>query len=320
MEPLVSVICLCYNHEKYLIEALNSVLNQTYPHLEVIVVDDFSTDASASLLKEYADKHPELLLILHQINTGNCRAFNEALALSTGEFIIDFATDDVMLPTKIADQVNTFAQLDETYGVVYTDAELINDASTAIGYFYQRNKSGRITSRTPSGYVFTDILSYAFLCPPTLMFRRALLTELNGYDETLAYEDFDVWVRSGQRWQYYFLNKVLMKRRLHTASLSHQLYKPGDKQLQSTVKICRKAQQLVRTEAEKKALIIRVKSEIRQAFSTGNFSETGKFFQILEELTSLSILYRLIKMMNRQEIKVNGVRKWYYRYVYDYKN
>ncbi|MGV3587153.1 MAG: glycosyltransferase family 2 protein [Adhaeribacter sp.] len=317
MQPLVSIICLCYNHRLYLPEALASVQNQTYPNLEIIIVDDASTDGSAEWLTNYCQQHPQIKYIQHTQNTGNTRAFNEAFKLSAGEFIIDFATDDVLFPNRVTEQVKAFQGLDQTYGVVYTDAKLIDEKSKLIGHFYQRDAQGNVISRTPSGYVFTDILKYAFLCPPTLMFRRSLLEKTGGYDETLAYEDFDVWVRSAQEFQFYFLDKILTRRRVHAASLSHQLYTPGDKQLASTVIICRKAQKLIRTSAEKEALIIRVKSELRQAVFTQNFPEARELVRLLEELTHLNWPYHLLKWAAGSEIRLGFIRKWYYHWVYN---
>lgn len=317
MQPLVSIICLCYNHKPYLPEALESVVQQTYPNLEIILVDDASTDGSKEWLEAYCQQHPQIKYIQHTQNTGNTRAFNEAFRLSSGEFIIDFATDDVMVPQRVADQVQAFQEIDQSYGVIYTDAELIDERSQVIGYYYRRDAQGKVITRPPFGYVFTQILLKAFLCPPTLMFRRVLLEKTGGYDETLAYEDFDVWVRSAQNFQFYFLDKILTRRRVHNSSLSHKLYTPGDNQLASTVIICRKAQQLVRTPAEKSALVVRVKSELRQAIFTHNFLEARQLMDLLEELTQLDWRYAFLKWIAAREIRLGFIRRWYYKLVYN---
>lgn len=312
MQPLVSVICLCYNHSQFLWEGLDSVRSQTYPHLEIIVVDDASTDNSPALLQQYQKQHPEIKLILHRQNTGNCRAFNEALALAAGEYIIDFATDDVLLPGRVTEQVQAFQQLDSSYGVIYTDAELINEKSQFISNFYKRDKKGKILSRTPSGYILADILRSSFICPPTLMFRRILLEKLKGYDETLAYEDFDIWVRSAPFFQFYYLDKILTRRRLHPHSLSRQLYKPGDKQLISTVKICHKALNLVQTPAEQHALVVRIKSEFRQALFSENFPESRALILLLQQLNSLNKAYVFLKWLAYKQVPLGFIRRWYY--------
>ena len=110
-EPsLVTVVCLCYNHENFIKEALDSILDQTYKRVEVILIDDYSTDNSLNILTEYSYKY-NWELIVNVKNKGNCKSFNKGLARARGEFIIDFATDDILLPTRIEEQVNIFQKL-----------------------------------------------------------------------------------------------------------------------------------------------------------------------------------------------------------------
>ena len=211
MIPLVTVVCLSFNHARFLEEALDSVLVQTHPRVEIIVVDDASTDNSAVLIKQYADRHParEIQVLLLPENGGNCAAFNRALALSKGDFLVDFATDDVMLPTRLSEQVAAFQQLDASYGVVYTDCELISEEGQHVRYHYRRDEQGRLASFAPCGDVFAAVLGHYFISTPTMMMRRTVLETLGGYDEALAYEDFDFWVRSARKYQYFYLDKIL---------------------------------------------------------------------------------------------------------------
>src|SRR5690554_6116465 len=104
MQPLVSVICLCHNHERFLEEAIDSVLDQTYPNIEIIVVDDASTDGSKALLKDICVKN-NLPFIDIAENIGNCAAFNKGFSVAKGKYVIDFAMDDVMMPERIEKQV-----------------------------------------------------------------------------------------------------------------------------------------------------------------------------------------------------------------------
>lgn len=316
MQPLVSVICLCYNHARFLAEALDSVLNQTYPNLQIIAVDDASTDNSPAILQEYQSRYPQIKLILHQKNTGNCRAFNNALAVATGQYIIDFATDDVLLPDRISQQVTAFEALDPSYGVLYTDAELIDESSRFIRYFYPRNSQGQVQPEPPTGDVFADILRRSFLCPPTMIFRREVYERLNGYDATLAYEDFDFWVRASREFKFFYLDAVTTRRRLHPHSLSRQAYKPHDKQLASTVKVCEKAMILIRTETEKQALVMRMRSELRQAYFTHNFQEADKLLILLTQLEKLPASYRLLQWLNQRRVRLGLLRQLYYRLRY----
>ena len=123
---LVSVVCLCYNQKPYVKEAIQSVLDQTYKNIQVIVVDDGSTDGSAAAIKEIVSSHPKVLFIELKENIGNCKAFNIGWRQSKGDFIVDLAADDVLHPERIEKQIDFFNQLDSSYGVVFTDAIYID--------------------------------------------------------------------------------------------------------------------------------------------------------------------------------------------------
>ncbi|MFT2010484.1 glycosyltransferase [Pontibacter sp. 13R65] len=309
--PLVTIVCLCYNHERFLAEALDSVLAQTYPNLELLVVDDCSTDSSPAIINDYCQRFPQLAYINTGRNRGNCAAFNMAWRASKGEYIIDFATDDVLLPNRVTEQVAAFSKLDPTYGVLYSDAAYINDNSGFIGYHCKRDKSGKVTSFAPSGDVFQDILQRYFICPPTMFVRRQVLEELQGYDETLAYEDFDFWVRSSRNYKYFFLDKVTTKRRVHDSSLSKSWYTAGSRLLGSTVRVCEKAMQLVRTLEERAALAKRLEYEARHAYLTANYTEARQFLEMLQQVAGLSKVYKLMYFLNKHKVNLSLLRKWY---------
>ena len=84
-KPLVSIICHCYNHSKFVLETLKSVLNQTYDNIEVIVVDDFSTDNSADVISSFMVKHPEIKFIQNHRNLGITKSFNRILKKTKGK-------------------------------------------------------------------------------------------------------------------------------------------------------------------------------------------------------------------------------------------
>lgn len=295
--PLVSIICLCYNHERYLREALDSVLAQTYSNLEIIVIDDASTDNSVAIIKEYCAQYTHLKFIQNEYNLGNCATFNRAFFQSGGRYIIDFATDDILLPNRVAEQVHQFEQLDASFGIVYGGAELIDEHSKTVARFYQPLPNGKLTPEPHAGYIYEQVLKSHFILAPTMMMKRTVLEKLNGYDESLAYEDFDFWVRSAQGCQYYFQDKILTKRRRHARQKSQQVYLLHDKQLAATVKVCYKAYPLNTTPAENDALVIRIKYELKHAYWSGNFAEALQLIALLEKINPLSFYQRLMKRL-----------------------
>lgn len=262
---LVTIIALCHNHAPFLREALDSILAQTYPHLEVWLVDDASTDGSAEILREYAARNPAWQLLLLPENVGNCRAFNAAFFRSRGEFVIDFATDDVLLPHRVGQQVAAFQPLKNTVGVVYSNCELIDERSRFIGLHHRPDATGQLQPAPASGWVFAEVLRRYFISTPTMLMRRACLESLGGYDETLAYEDFDFWVRASRDWQFFYLDAVTTRKRKHPSSMSARAYRRHDPYLASTIRVCAKALALARAPAEYAALAVRLRSELRQA-------------------------------------------------------
>jgi glycosyltransferase involved in cell wall biosynthesis len=290
--PLVTIVALCYNHVRFLRPALDSILAQTYPRLEVILVDDGSTDDSVAVLREYAATHPEWKTVFLPENVGNCAAFNRAFFQSEGEYVIDFATDDILLPERVARQVVQFQQLDARYGMVYGNLELLNEAGQFQRLFHRPDDAGRLQPRPASGWVFEDVLSRFFISAPSMMMRRTTLLALGGYDETLTYEDFDFWVRAARDWQFHYQDEVLTQKRLHPRSKSAQGYRPHDPLLDSTIRVCRKALPLCRTPRERGALAVRVRWELRQAARFGSFPQARELYALLQEVGGVRLLER----------------------------
>ncbi|MBL0740310.1 glycosyltransferase family 2 protein [Chryseolinea lacunae] len=287
-QPLVSVICLCYNHAPFVVEALESVFHQTYLNLQIIIVDDASTDNSVAVIERMlgTQSSPNLQFLSLPQNIGNCKAFNQGLQHATGAYVVDFATDDVMLPTRIEQQVKLFLQLDNSYGVVFTDAFYIDPQSQVFRQHYAYLFSKKLLTHVPQGDVYRDVLSTYFVSSPSMLVRKNVLDELGGYDETLAYEDFDFWVRSARRYKYAFINEALTKVRRKHQSLSSGWYVPGDPQLHSTYLVCRKAQKLNRDEGDNEALLKRVRYELRQSVFSQNYEEAERFYLLLKELAT----------------------------------
>jgi glycosyltransferase involved in cell wall biosynthesis len=264
-----------------------------------------------AIIQEYLQKYPQFRFISTGTNQGNTRAFNMGWRAARGEYIIDFATDDVLLPERVAQQVQAFLQLDESYGVVYSDAEYIDDEGRHVKYHCTRNVAGEVTSFAPSGDIFHHLLGRYFVCPPTMMMKRRVFEDLQGYDEALAYEDFDFWLRSSRRYKYFFLDSITTKRRLHAHSLSQQLYKPGDRQVTSTVVVCEKAVKLVQSTEEKKALARRLQYEARHAYLTGHYEQAGQFLDLLQECAGLGAVYQVIHFLNKRKVDLSFIRRFY---------
>ncbi len=295
----VSVIALCHNHAPFLREALDSILAQTYPHLEVWLVDDASTDGSPAILREYAARHPAWHLLLLPENVGNCRAFNLALGQSKGTFVIDFATDDVLLPERISRQVAAFQAAEPAVGMVYSNAELIGEDGHLLGLHHRPDGHGGLQPRPASGWVFAEVLRRYFISTPTMLMRRACLAQLGGYDETLAYEDFDFWVRASRDWQFLYLDAVTTRKRKHPRSMSSRAYQANDPYLTSTIRVCEKALALVRTPDERAALATRLRWELHHAARRRRHAEVRALYRLLRQAARPTLPDRALTTWSR---------------------
>lgn len=294
--PLVSVVCLCFNHARFVREAIVSVLQQTYPNVELILVDDGSTDGSVPILKELAKENPHIVFIPLPVNGGNCKAFNSGYRRSSGKYVIDFSTDDVMKPDRIERQVDFFERQDAHTGVVFTDAEYIDEHGAWVRNHYEYLFQKGLIRHVPSGDVFRDVLTKYFICSPTMMARREVLDALGGYDETLAYEDFDFWVRASRMFVFKSLNEKTTKVRRSAGSMSRGWYQKGDRQLHSTYLVCVKAKGLCRDEGDLEALRWRVAYEFRQSVFSQNRGEAKLFSILLTQLGKKPASHYLVRL------------------------
>ena len=281
--PLVTVIVLCYNHAKYLREAIQSVMVQDYDPVEIIIVDDASTDGSREVTKKILSDYPEIKGILLEENLGNCRAFNRGLQLAGGKYVIDLAADDLLLPSRITVGVRELESKGEDYGVHFCDAFHCNEDAEIISSHYHRNKKGQLLESVPQGEVYADLLSRYFICAPTMMIRKSVLDELGGYNEELSFEDFDFWIRSSRKYLYAFSDDILVKKRNLPNSLSKQQYRRNSKHFESTYTVCKTAVSLNRNAVEHKGLRRRILYEAKMC---------AKNFKLIILIKYLSLMLR----------------------------
>jgi glycosyltransferase involved in cell wall biosynthesis len=316
-EPLVTVICLCYNQERFVKQAIESVIQQSYKNIQIIVWDDASLDNSQTVIRALEVVYPQLQVTLSAHNEGNCRAFNRAYALARGEFIIDFSTDDVMHPRRIERQVKFFTQQNNRTGVVFTDATYIDEQDRVVRHHFEHLLSHRLITRIATGSVFREVLTRFYIASPTMMIRRNVLDQLGGYDEELAYEDFDLWVRSARDFNYAFLDERLTLIRKSSKAMSTSFYRIGDKQLLSTYHVCLKALSLCRDDADRAALSQRVRYELRHSALSGNFHEGRLFWQLLNSMNARNAGARFWNIVNILRLPLAPLLRIYQRVRYE---
>lgn len=247
-------------------EAVQSVLKQTYQPVECILVDDGSTDDSKEVLSHLSSKYQLPFVSLEAIH-GNCVAFNRGWMQSKGEFIIDLAADDVLMPQRVALGVSRMQSTGA--GIHYSDVALIDPQGVLVGK--HETRSWLNTMDQLEGDLYAQLVAKYFINAASMMFRRGVLESLGGYDEQLAYEDFDFWVRSARQFEYCFTEEFLVKKRIVEGSLSTQQTKWKSVHLTTNYLVCQKIQQLNQTAADRKAFRTRVWTEMKQALKWGRY-------------------------------------------------
>lgn len=266
--PLVTVICLAFNHKNFVIETLNSVIQQNYQPIELIIVDDCSKDTTKLEINKWLLSHPEVQFIANEINIGNTKSFNNALKIAKGDYIIDLAADDLLLPNGIQLQINAFQKSKfKNLGVVYGNAEIINEDGSFNSFYFPVDKNGNVITKRIIGDIYCSVLSTGdSICSVSTLIKKNVFDYLGGYDETLAYEDLDSWVRASREFEFDFIDEIVVKKRTVSNSLGSNFYKKKHKINFSTYKILKKALKLNRSKVEDLSLQKRVHHEIIHSF------------------------------------------------------
>ncbi|HEY7837997.1 MAG TPA: glycosyltransferase [Terriglobales bacterium] len=208
--PLISVIVPVHNDERHLAQALESILAQSFHDFEIIVVDDASTDGTASLLDGFRDR---LTLVLHNDTAlGPGPARNRGLARARGRWIAFLDSDDRWLPRKLECQVE-FARTHPGFGVITTDVRWFNGEQVL-------QPSLKQVYPIRSGMVAKYLLRDNWVTTSAALVPRALMAE-HGDFEPIVSEDWMLWMRIADRHPVYFIDDVLAERRVHAASLAH---------------------------------------------------------------------------------------------------
>lgn len=211
--PQVSVLMAVYNTEAYLAQSIESVLNQTWQDLELIIVDDCSTDGSLMISTEWARRDSRVVVIQNQTNSGASGALNQALKVARGQYITRQDSDDVSLPERLAEQMN-FLVAHPEIGVVGTAVSLVNAQGDFIEDMTFPAQDAEIQTALP------DLMCF---CGPTVLTRRECLQTAGFYfDERLSgSEDYDFCLRLAEVTKMANLARPLYEYRQHGSSVSH---------------------------------------------------------------------------------------------------
>ena len=208
MNDLVSVIIPSYNHEKYIKDCIESVLNQTYKNIEVLVEDDCSTDNTREIIKSIKDER--LKKIFSKKNKGAVDTMNDLTKKCNGKYIAIIGSDDIWYPNKIEEQVKAFKN-NPKLGAVFTKMDLIDengnkypDDDPTYNIFNNNNMSSSKRLR-----LFYEKGNH--LCHPTSMISRKAIEDVGPYNKAFRQlHDYEYWTRLLQKYEIYIIPKKLI--------------------------------------------------------------------------------------------------------------
>ena len=209
--PLISVVMPVYNAEKYLAEAIESILTQTYTKFEFLIFNDGSKDKSVQIVNEYAQKDKRIVFFDCKENGGLIQRLNDGIDNAKGKYIARMDNDDISLPTRFEEQVQ-FMEANEDIGICGTYFDVFEKNSNAIMLHIQHP----ITDNQ----IKLSLLTQCVIGHPTVMARTELLKN-NLYSlEYNAAEDYELWARLVLKTKFYNLPKVLLLYRWHGQNMS----------------------------------------------------------------------------------------------------
>ncbi|MCU7617835.1 glycosyltransferase [Chryseobacterium sp. PBS4-4] len=213
--PLVSILCLCYNQGKFIKESLESIKAQTYKNFEIIICDDFSHDESVEIIKSWISENKDLKIefIEHHQNLGITKTLNELLKISQGKYIQILALDDILIEEKLDRHVAMLENSSDEYALVFSDAHLINHESK----LYQNKFIARHFSylSLESQNFYEMLLTKNFIPAMSVLMKKKHIMAENGWDESLPFEDYDMWLRLSKNHSFLFDDVITCSYRLH---------------------------------------------------------------------------------------------------------
>lgn len=313
MKPPVSVILTTYNGATrgYLEEAIESVLGQTYPRFELIIVDDGSSDATKELCAKYL-RDPRVIY-KHQENKGLAAARNTGITLSSNEYICFLDDDDAYEPDKLLRQIAFFADPSHSKtGMVYTGLLYVDEAGRLIGK----------KIHPANGDIYEHLFYGNTVCAPSSsMVKKSVLDKVGLFKEELkSCEDYDLWLRIAKDYHIYSLDDCLVRYRIHQNKMSANFKKMHDYQEYVLFLALQQAPDSIR--AKKSAFYHRyhtccahqyLGAEDFKAFRrhfrlSRQFGRSGLIWRLRYLLTYCPPLFRVLKKIKKKVAEPHGPR------------
>ncbi|MEG0925730.1 glycosyltransferase family 2 protein [Chryseobacterium sp.] len=216
-QPLVTIVVVSYNHSRFIKENLDSIKNQTYKNIQLIVGDDASPDHSVEVFEEWlTENHYPAEKNFHTQNTGLPTMLNECVELARGKYIKMIAADDFLHPKSIEKSVSTLESLGNEYGMSFSDTYAIDNDSQIIQDIADYDAMGKVD---PSIFK-EDLLKGNRIAALTVLAKTDVIRETGPYDTQFIIEDYYRWLKISQKYLIAYIPEKLAYYRLHEENIS----------------------------------------------------------------------------------------------------
>lgn len=289
MKGLVSVIIPSYNHEKYIKDCIESVLNQTYKNIEVLVEDDCSSDNTQEIIKKIKDKR--LKTIFSKKNKGTVRTINHLMSLCKGEYIAILGSDDYWYPEKLEKQIEIFKE--KKVGAVFSEVDIVdeygnvyeNDGDFSSDIFKKENMSQGKRMR-----LFYSIGNH--LCHPSSIVSREVFNNIGYYNPLYRQlHDYEYWVRLVNKYNIYIVNEKLM---------AYRRNKKNNSSVSSN-----NNENLIRTTNEFYTIIEKMFTEIDDKVFIDGFKDSFKNKKASSKIDLETEKFLILSKINKIELAMN---------------
>jgi glycosyltransferase involved in cell wall biosynthesis len=211
-KPKISVVMPVYNGEKYLSTAIDSILNQTFPDFEFIIINDASTDTTSDIIRKYQKKDKRIISINNEKNLGIGGTLNKGFTYAKTQYVARMDADDISEPERLEKQYKLISS-NKKLGVVGGYILIINEQNDPLLLRKYLANSNDLKNH---------IFRYSPFAHPATMIRLSVFNEFGGYDPSKSpSEDLDLWIKIGTKYEFGNVPRVILNYRIYEASASN---------------------------------------------------------------------------------------------------
>ena len=298
--PIISVVLSVYNAQKYLAEAIESILNQTYSNFEFIIINDGSTDKSLEIIKNYNDKR---IVLISRENRGLIESLNEGISQAKGKYIARMDADDISLPKRFEEQV-AFMERNLDIGI----------CGTAVIGFGEAIEESIWKLSSSNNTIKTELLFSSCFAHPTVMIRRELIVKHNlFYNKAFIHsEDFELWTRMSEYTKFANLKMPLLKYRIVKDSVTREADKDIEQRYQTIKEIFKKYLEKLGIENSEEENRLHFNLTVNNRIEDNNieFSKLEVYF------SKILLANDRVKIFDNLELKKVLGKKWFWNVYY----